>query len=145
MASFDFKRMQVQGRMAMDQASYPPKKLIMIHSGVTIGVGLVLSVLSYLLDMGIAQTGGLGGIGARSILETIQTLLETVNMILMPFWSIGYIRVLLHWTRREDADGSTLLHGFRCLRPVMRLLFLQMILYVLLGLMACYAGAAVFC
>ena len=144
MASFDFKRMQVQGRMALDQASYSPRKLIMIHSGVTIGVGLVLSVLSYLLDMGIAQTGGLGGIGARTILETIQTLLETANMILMPFWSIGYIRVLLHWTRREDADASTLLHGFRCLGPVMRLLFLQMILYVLLGLMACYAGAAVF-
>ena len=63
MASFDFKRMQVQGRMALDQASYPHRKLIMIHSGVTIGVGLVLSVLSYLLNMGIAQTGGLGGMG----------------------------------------------------------------------------------
>ncbi len=144
MASFDFARMRVQGRLALDQASYPPRKLIMIHSGVTIGIGLLLSVLSYLLDMGIAQTGGLGGIGARSILETIKSLLEAGSMILLPFWSIGYIRVILHWTRREDADLGTLFAGFRCLRPVMRLLFAQGIVYVFLGIVGAYAGSAVF-
>lgn len=144
MASFDVKRMQVQGRIALDQASYPARKLIMIHSGVSIGMGLLLSVLSYLLDMGISQTGGLGGIGARTILETVQSLFQTANMILLPFWSIGYIRVILHWTRREDADPTTLFFGFRCLGPVMRLLFLQGGLYVFLGMVGAYAGAAVF-
>lgn len=144
MASFDFTRMRVRGRVALDQASYPPRKLIMIHSGVTIGIGLLLSVLSYLLDMGIAQTGGLGGIGTRTILETAQSLLETASMILLPFWSIGYIRTVLHWTRREDADLTTLLSGFRCLGPVMRLLFVQGIVYVFLGIVGAYAGAAVF-
>lgn len=144
MASFDFTRMRVQGRAALDQASYPPRKLIMIHSGVTIGMGLLLTVLNYLLDMGIAQTGGLSGIGTRTILETIQSLLDAANMILLPFWTIGYIRTILHWTRREDADLSTLLSGFRCLSPVMRLLFMQGIVYLLLGFVGGYAGAAVF-
>lgn len=144
MASFDFKRMRIQGSLSLENASYPPKKVIMIHSGVTIGVGLLLSVISYLLDMGIAQTGGLGGIGARTILETGQTLLETANMLLLPFWAIGYIRAVLCWTREEPVEASTLMYGFRCFRPVMRLLFLQMILYVILGLIGMYAGAAVF-
>lgn len=144
MASFDFARMRVQGRVALDGASYPPKKLIMAHSSVTIGLGLLLSVLSYLLDMGIAQTGGLGGIGARTVLETAQSLLQTANMLLLPFWSIGYIRVVLHWTRREEADLTTLLAGFRCFGPVLRLLFMQGMVYVFLGMVGAYAGAAVF-
>ena len=144
MASFDFIRMRVQGRVALDQAPYPPRKLIMIHSGVTIGISLLLSVLNYLLDMGIAQTGGLGGIGTRTILETIKSLLEAGSMILLPFWSIGYIRVILHWTRRQDADVNTLFAGFRCLGPVMRLLFVRGILYLFLGIVGAYAGSAVF-
>lgn len=144
MASFDVKRMRVQGRVALDNASYPQRKLIMIHSGVTIGVSLLLSVLNYLLDMGIAQTGGLGGIGARTVLETIQSLLRSANMLLLPFWSIGYIRTVLQWTRQEEADPYTLLFGFRCMGPVMRMVILKGAIYVFLGLVGMYAGAAVF-
>ncbi len=144
MASFDYTRMRVQGRVALDNSSYPARKLIMIHSGVSIGVGLLLSVLTYLLDMGIAQTGGLGGIGTRTILETIQSLLQTANMLVLPFWSIGYIRVILQWTRREDADVYTLLFGFRCLGPVMRMMILQGAVYLFLGMVGAYAGAALF-
>ena len=144
MASFDFSRIRMQGRVALDGASYSPRKLIMIHSGVTIGLGLVLSVISYLLDMGIAQTGGLSGIGTRSVLETVQSLLETANMTLLPFWSIGYVRVILLWMRRQDGDVSTLLYGFRCFVPVIRLMFLQGIVYALLSIVGVYAGTAVF-
>lgn len=144
MASFDFARMRVQGRIALEQSAYPHRKLILIHSGVMVGASLLLTVLSYLLDMGIAQTGGLGGIGSRSILETIQSVLETAIMFLLPFWSISYLRVILRWSRHEDGDASTLLFGFRCLGPVIRLNITQGILYALLGIAGAYGGAAVF-
>ena len=144
MTSFDIRRMQVQGRIALDNASYPPRKLMMVHSGVAIGVSLVLSLLSYLLDMGIAQTGGLGGIGTRTILETVQSMMMAANMFLLPFWSIGYLRVALHWTRQEYADVRTLLSGFRNLGPVLRLLILEGLVLGLVGIVGGYAGAAVF-
>ncbi len=144
MTSFDFKRMQVQGRLALDGASYPARKLMMIHSGVSVALGLLLSVLGYWLDMGIAQTSGLGGIGARTILETAQSLLQGASLFLLPFWSIGYIRVILHWVRREDADVSTLLSGFRCLGPVLRLMTLQGAVYLFLAVVGAYAGASIF-
>ncbi len=144
MTSFDCKRMQVQGRVALDGASYPARRLMMIHSGVSVGLGLLLSVLGYLLDMGIAQTGGLGGIGIRTILETAQSLLQSASLMLLPFWSIGYIRVILHWVRREDAGAATLLSGFRCLGPVLRLMMLQGALYLFLAIAGAYAGASVF-
>lgn len=144
MASFDYQRMRMQGRVALDGAAYPPKKMILIHSGVTIGLSLVLSVLNYLLDMGIDQTSGLSGIGTRAVLETIQSLLQIANSLLLPFWSIGYIRAVLNWTRREDATPWTLLSGFLHLRPVLRLMILQGAVMMLLGMVGIYAGTAVF-
>lgn len=144
MTSFDYARLRAEGQTVLDAAEYPPKRTIMVHSGVTIGVALLLSVMSYLLDVGIAQTGGLGGIGARTILQTVQSVLEGANMLLMPFWSIGYLQAVLNWTRREDADVRTLLSGFRCFRGVLRLMILEAIVYVLLGLAGAYGGAAVF-
>lgn len=144
MASFDYSRLRAEGQAALDAAGYSPKKTVMVHSGVTVGLGLLLSVLTYLLDMGIAQTGGLGGIGTRTVLETVQSLLETVNMLLLPFWSIGYIRTVLHWTHREPAGLGTLLSGFRFWGPVLRLMFLQGMVYLALGFVGAYAGSAVF-
>ena len=38
---------------ALGTSRYSPKKLVLIHTGVSLGVGLVLSVLSYVLDLGI--------------------------------------------------------------------------------------------
>ncbi len=144
MTSFDYGRLRAEGRAALNAAAYSPRKMILIHSGVSIGLGLLLSVISYLLDMGIAQTGGLGGIGTRTVLETIRSLLESTNMVFLPFWTFGYIRVVLNWMRREDAVPATLLSGFRCMGAVLRLMILQGVLFALVGIIGGYAGAGVF-
>lgn len=144
MASFDFHQMRSDGLAALDASVYPPKKTIMIHSGVTIGVGLLLSVLTYLLDIGIDQTSGLGGIGVRAVLETIQSMLQTTNMLLMPFWAIGYTRAAMNWSRREHADAVTLLSGFHYLGSVLRLLLVQSLIFAALGIAGAYGGSALF-
>lgn len=144
MASFDFRQMRSEGLAALDAADYSPKKTIMIHSGVTIGLGLLLSVLTYLMDMGIDQTGGLGGIGVRAVLETIRSMLETTNMLVLPFWAIGYTRMTINWIRRQRSDAVMLLTGFRYLGPVLRLLIVQALIYVGLGMAGAYVGASLF-
>lgn len=132
MTSFDYSRLRAEADRALHGAAISPRKLIAIHSGVTIGLGLLLSVLSYLLEQGIAGTGGLSGIGTRTILETCQMVLQLANTILLPFWAIGYIRVVLQWTAWERTDTSVLLQGFRNWGPVLRLQILQGALYILL-------------
>ncbi len=144
MASFDYRQMRAESLAALDAADYSPKKTIMIHSGVTIGLGLLLSVFTYLLDLGINQTGGLGGIGVRAVLETVQSMLQTTNLVLLPFWAIGYTRVAINWTRRQRSDAIMLLTGFRYLGPVLRLLLVQALIYVVLGMLGAYAGASLF-
>lgn len=110
---------------ALGTSRYSPKKLVLIHTGVSLGVGLVLSVLSYVLDLGIAQTGGLSGIQNRAILQSVQAFLSVISTILLPFWEIGYIAAVLQFARRQNPDVQSLFTGLRNWGVVLRSLLLK--------------------
>ena len=144
MASFDYNRLRTEATAILERTQYHPRKLVMIHSGVTVGLGLAVSLLGYLLDLGIAQTGGLGGIGTRTILETIQSILQVAHTLLLPFWTIGYMFAVLGWIKGEHPYPGDLLQGFRRFGPVLRLQILRGILFVGLGFVGSYLGSAIF-
>lgn len=129
MASFNYCQLRADATQALQNAAYSPRKLVLIHTAVSAAVALVLSVLSYVLELGIAETGGLGGIGTRTVLETMQQILQLGNAILLPFWSIGYVFAILQLSRQESADARSLLSGFRCFGPVLRTMVLQGVIY----------------
>lgn len=144
MVTLDYKRLREQAKRALTLADVSPRKLVMLHSGVTIGLGLVLSVLSYLLGLGIDQTGGLSGIGTRSILETAQSVLQIVNLVLLPFWSLGYIRAALQWRDGEAVDSRTLFFGLKHWGPALRKMLLQGIVYFALMIVGAQLSVIVF-
>lgn len=110
---------------ALGAARYSPKRLVLIHTAVGISVGLLLSIITYVLDLGIAQTSGLSGISNRTTLETIQTILQIASMILLPFWEIGYICAALQFARRQNPDVTSLYHGLRHWGVVLRGMLLK--------------------
>lgn len=144
MASFDYAHLHHEADRSLALSQYPPRRLVMLHSGVTIGLGLLVSLMGYLLDLGIAQTGGLGGIGTRTILETIQSLLQVAHTVLLPFWAIGYIFVVLGWLDGTQPYPVNLLQGFRRFGPVLRLQILRGVILVGLGLLGSYLGSFLF-
>lgn len=144
MASFDYERLHAEADRSLALSQYPPRRLVMLHSGVTIGLGLAVSLLGYLLDLGIAQTGGLGGIGTRTILETIQSLLQVAHTLLLPFWSIGYIFVVLGWINGTQPYPVNLLQGFRRFGPVLRLQILRGVILIGLAFLGSYLGSFLF-
>ena len=144
MASFDYNLLHREVERSLALSQYPHRRLVMLHSGVTIGLGLVVSLLGYLLDLGIAQTGGLGGIGTRTILETVQSILQLAHTALLPFWAIGYTFALLCWLGGEQPYPGDLLQGFRRFGPVLRLQILRGALLIGLGFLGAYIGSAVF-
>ena len=125
MAKFDYSQLRSQTGAALDRQGSDAGRIVMIHSGVVIGLGLLLSVLSYLLDQGIAGTGGLSGIGARAMLETLQMVLQTANLVLLPFWTMGYTRAILSISRGEQVDARSLLWGFGNFGVVLRSMLLK--------------------
>lgn len=106
---------------ALGRASCNPKKLILIHTGASMAVSLVLSLVDHLLARQIGSTGGLGGIGLRSVLETAQTVLLFGQVAVMLFWQIGYVYASLGISRGEPVGPGSLLQGFRKFGPVLRL------------------------
>jgi len=118
--------------------------LVLISAGVAAASALLVSLLTFLLDGQIAQTSGLGGLGLRSVLSTVQSLLSMGVGLLLPFWSLGYVSAVLKLSRREPAVPGTLLDGFRRFGPALRLLFLKEIIYVGVMMLCIYAGGAIF-
>ena len=105
------------------------KRLVLIWAGVGTVLPLIISVLNYLLEYCIADTGGLSGIGLRSVLSTAQSVISVASTVLIPFWTFGYIAVTLGFARRSAVTDASLLEGFRRFRPVFRLLLLEIIIY----------------
>lgn len=125
-------------------ASSDPRKLILIHTGAALALSLVLSVLDFMLEEQIGGTGGLSGMGLRAILSTMQSMFQLVQMVLIPFWQIGWLFAALRLSRGERTEPGDLLEGFRRFFPVLRLYLLQGVLYVGIAMVCCYIASIVF-
>lgn len=120
------------------------KKLALIHTAAALGVSLLITLLHYYLNNQIGNTGGLSGLGARTVLETVQMVLQYAINLLMPFWEIGFLFAALQMVRGQKAETFSLLEGFRRFGPVLRLYLIQGILFMGVGMASAYAGALIF-
>ena len=114
---------------SLKNAAYDPKKLVLIYTGVTLAVSLLSLVLDYFLDQQISGTGGLSGVGTRTILETVQSLATSLQLLVLPFWQYGWIYTTLQLYRGEQVGPASLLRGFRKFGPVLRLMLLGFAVY----------------
>lgn len=121
-------------------APYSPRKLVLLHTGAALVLSLILTLANYLLTKQIDTTGGLAGIGTRTVLSAIQMFLSIAGAAVMPFWEFGFLRAALNISRREPAQPTTLLEGFRRFGPVLRLLLLRGALFVAVAFF-CLQGA----
>lgn len=129
---------------ALRGASYDPKKLILIHTGAILVLSLLSLVLSYVIEQQIGGTGGLSGIGTRAALETVQSVVDLVQGIALPFWQFGWACTSVRLYRREPVGPVSLCEGFRKIGPFFRLYLLQGALYFGIGVVCCYIAAPIF-
>ena len=106
------------------------RAMAVFHTGITVAAALVITILQYVLSEGIGNTSGLSGLGTRSVLETIQTVLRWANMLLVPFWGLGFVYAALQWARGSYAVRRDLLTGFRRWSPYLGLLLNRSVLTI---------------
>lgn len=121
-----------------------PGRVILIHTGAILLISLLLTAADFLLNRQISTTGGLSGMGTRSILTTIQSLLRLTQAVVLPFWQIGYTYYTLKVAQGQKAGISDLTEGFRRFGPVLRLKMLMGGMAVLLIFVSAYAGSMIF-
>lgn len=140
----DHRGLKTAAGDALAWTSSDPKKLILIHNGVSVAIAIILSLVDLLLSRQIDSTGGLGGIGMRSALETAQTVLMIAQVVVLLFWQIGYVYVAMKLARREEVSTGSLLQGFRRFGPVLRMRLITMMMYGGAMFVSAYAASLVF-
>lgn len=113
-------KQQAQSRLA-DNAY----RLTLQHSAIAFGASFLVTLIGFFLTRQADGTGGLSGIGMRSILLTAQTVLSYVLVLMMPFWNLGYSYAALGFARQEHREFSCLTEGFRRFFPALRMFLLQ--------------------
>ena len=133
-----------QALHSLANASYSPKKLILIHTGIVLLLSFLLAIADSLLENQIGTTGGLSGIGSRSILVTAQSVLRLAQTVLLPFWQMGYLYVTMKFAREEEVSPWDLCEGFRRFGPVLRLNLLKIVLFIGVGIVGSNIASFIF-
>lgn len=129
---FDPKQITAQAAQRLENPAYPGRRLALLHSAIALGCSLVLTIINYFLNHQVAGTGGLGGIGTRTVLQSIQSVMSLGLTIGMPFWEYGFLAAAMGYSRQQPVGPKSLLKGFHKFGPLLRLMVLQLLLYTLL-------------
>lgn len=140
----DRRALVTEAGKSLANASYDPQKLILLHTGLILLLSLLLSVVDYVLEHFIGSTGGLGDIGMRSMLSTVQSVLRLLQTVALPFWQMGYVYLTLRLSRQESVVPGDLLQGFRCFGSVLRLELLRALLYTGIAVGCSYLSSLLF-
>lgn len=144
MTRFERRKFKIHAQNALRSAPYSPTHLALIHSAASVGLLIVISVLNFILNQQIENTGGLSDIGNRSFLQTLQTLLQLANTILLPFWEMGLLFAMLSIGRGQKATPASLTKGFHHFGPILRGKLLQYALLMSFAIVGAYIGMFVF-
>lgn len=144
MAFRDRQTLKETARQRLAGAAFDPQKLMLVYVGASSLVMLLVTGLNFLLTEQIAGTGGLSGLGMRSVLETAIEVLQMAANLVLPFWTMGYLACVLKIVRGQNFELGDLLTGFRHFAPVLRLNFLYGLQFFLLAFLCFYPSALLF-
>lgn len=129
---------------ALSDAYGSPKMLVLFYAGISAVLSAASMFLSFYLDHEIAGTGGLGNLGLRSVLSTIQQLLPLVQLVVVTGMGLGYHVGILRIVRSRSADHRTLAEGFRRFGPLIRSMLLQGLIYFGIMMAGMYLSVILF-
>ena len=144
MATLDTRSLRLRGEALAAQNQPGAKRLVFIYSGALALLTLGANGLYLLLDNQIGGTGGLDGMGLRSVLQTVQEILNYVNMFFGPFWAAGFLWAMMSMVRGRAPQTGDLMAGFRRFGRVLGYLAFQFLIVVALMVAAVNAASVIF-
>lgn len=142
MSQLNPKLLKAEASQRLSECRGDPRKLIVVYTGVVMVLSLLVNGLTLYLDSQISQTGGLSGLGARSVLETLQTLLSYFTMLFTPFWSAAMLSSVIAIVRHGEADPANFRGGFK--PRVLIFSLLELSITFLLIMICTYAACYIF-
>ena len=88
------------------------KRIAAIYAGITLGLSALVALAGFVLDLQVSQTTGLSGMGRRTILSSIQSVLPYVSALVTMCVELGYQASMLRVARGQYVSPQTLRLGF---------------------------------
>lgn len=129
----NISQLKSDAAQSLHRASFSPHRLALIHTGIALAASLILTILNYILTHQIGNTAGLAGIGTRTVLSTVQSVLSVLLMAALPFWELGFTRAAVLYARQEEVTFKVLPEGFRRLGPALRLTVIRILFVGMIG------------
>lgn len=101
------------------------KQLALLYIGVILGANLLLLLSDLLISQMMADAVGLAALGKRSVLMTVQTLLQLAVSAAVPFWSYSFYQAAILTARQQIPGKQAMLSGFHRFGPLLRMLLLE--------------------
>lgn len=120
------------------------QKVLLYFCGILLVLCLVLTGGNYILDDMMADAGGLGGLGKRTMISSFQKLLPILNLVAMVILELGLWNAMLRVARGQYVSPNSLRMGLDRFFPWLRYLLLQGIIYMLVGLGLMNIAAIIF-
>ena len=120
------------------------KRIVLIYSALALGIVALTTVVNYLLGLQIDQSGGLGNMGLRTILSTLQTVLPLVQSVVVMCLSVGYVAAMLRIARGQYSSPQTLRLGFDRFWVLLRCIIIQSLIYVAILIAAVYLSTMIY-
>lgn len=139
--SFKILKKNAAERVAAAEHS---RNIILIYTGTVTTLTLLVTVINYVLNLQIAQLGGLSNMGLRSVLSTVQSVLPVVQSLVIMALDLGYIAAMLRIARQQYASPQTLKLGFDRFFVLLRYTLIQGIIYGLAALAAFWISMQIF-
>lgn len=144
MAILNPSALRTRGAAAAERYRSEGRNLVLIYCGVTALLSFCANGLYLYLESHIGGTGGLSGLGMRSVLQTIQEVLSYINMFFGPFWSAGFLYAVITMVRGRTPVTGNLLEGFRRFGRVLGQVMFQILIMMVLTIAAANAAAVIF-
>lgn len=144
MAILNPSALRTRGAAAAERYRSEGRNLVLIYCGVTALLSFCANGLYLYLDSHIGGTGGLSGLGMRSVLQTVQEVLSYINMFFGPFWSAGFLYAVITMVRGRTPGTGNLMEGFRRFGWVLGQFMFQVMVMMLLIIAAANLASVIF-
>ena len=120
------------------------KRIAATYAGVTLGLSALVTILGLVLEAMMSGTTGLGGMGRRTILSSVQSMLPWVVGLITMCVELGYQAAMLRVARGQYASPQTLRLGFDRFWVLLRCILLEGVILFAIAFGGIYIATMLF-
>lgn len=124
------KAIKNDARLVLAVSHSDHRRIVWIYSLIALGAPLLSALVYFVTDLMIASTGGLSGLGTRTVLLSIQTITELLINLLLPLWTLGLSFCAIRLSRQDPVAPKALTAGFSRWGVALRLALAQGVVYL---------------